>query len=279
MESLLLQLAHPGPHADRLIAWGALALAAALAPLLAWRLARQRADIRSISSSLREGTKAGGALPRLPEARTAPVRRLSADLVDWTYRHSHQIQWMKTWTQKRQAEWRFLHEQLALLLAPIPGERSDPPPPGAPASLVGQTPEPWTKGGGETLARAAREMEEALQQARALARAVRGMEESGKGSETAALRAALEGLTRSLAEGAQLLEDVQRRAEPAGGGLTGPQDGTATLRRVIALAEGVAEEHRKMEGDLAKLLEGFLPDAAVPDEGRASSALDAATST
>lgn len=277
MESLLLQLAHPGPDADRLIAWGALALAAALAPLLAWRLARQRADIRSISSSLREGTKAGGALPRLPEARTAPVRRLSADLADWAHRHSHQILWMKTWTQKRQAEWRLLHEQLALLPAPIPGERQNPP--GASAPLGGQAPEPWTKEGGETLARAAREMEEALQEARTLARAVRGMEESGKGSETAALRAALEGLTRSLAEGAQLLEDVQRRTEPAGGGLTGPQDGAATLRRMMALAEGVAAEHRKMEGDLAKLLEGFLPDAAVPDEGRTSSALDAATST
>ena len=112
----------------------------------------------------------------------------------------------------------------------------------------------------------------------ALARAVRGMEESGKGSETAALRAALEGLTRSLAEGAQLLEDVQRRTEPAGGGLTGPQDGAATLRRMMALAEGVAAEHRKMEGDLAKLLEGFLPDAAAA-EGKTSSALDAATST
>jgi hypothetical protein len=124
-------------------------------------------------------------------------------------------------------------------------------------------------------------MEEALQQACALARAVRTIERSGERSETAALRAALDGLIRSLAEGAQLLEDVQRRAEPGGGGLTGPQpqDGVATLRRAMALAEEVAEEHRKMEGDLAKLLEGFLPDATLPAEGKGTSDGDAAPST
>lgn len=261
MDSLLLQLArlgqfvHLGPHESRLLAWGILLLAAALCPLLAWRLVRQRADIRSISSSLREGTRAGGALPHIPQARTSPVRTLSAELVDWAHRHSHQIHWMRGWTQKRAAEWRSLREQLARLTPASPPEPAG-------RAAAGET--------GETLARAVREMEVALQAARTLARTVRGMAETDDGPQTAVLRAALEEITRSLAGGAQLLAEVQGRLEPDGDGSPWHQDGTEALERMMALAEEVAEEHRKMEGDLAKLLEGFLPGEASPAEERIS---------
>ena len=103
------------------------------------------------------------------------------------------------------------------------------------------------------------------------------MEGSGNRPETAALRPVLEGVSRSLSEAAQLLEEAQRRLEPAAGG-SAPLDGAEALRRMMALAEGVAEEHRKMEGDLAKLLESFLPEEALPREERASAALDPAAS-
>ncbi|OGL62065.1 MAG: hypothetical protein A3J27_07305 [Candidatus Tectomicrobia bacterium RIFCSPLOWO2_12_FULL_69_37] len=268
MESLFLQLAQPGPHQDRLIASGVLLLAAALAPCLAWRLARQRADIRALSSSFREGTKSGGALPHLPKARTAPVRRLAGELADWTRRHSHQIQWMKSWTQKRGAEWRSLRGQLTPLLAPAREQKRGLSSPGA-GGPAGDA--------AETLDRAARQMDETLQGVHALARRVREMEGSGNRPETAALRPVLEGVSRSLSEAAQLLEEAQRHLEPAAGG-SAPMDGAEALRRMMALAEGVAEEHRKMEGDLAKLLESFLPEEALPREERASAALDPAAS-
>jgi len=255
VDSLLLGLDRLGAHDARLIAWGVLAFAAILAPVLAWKLARQRADLRDMVSALREATKAGGTLPYIAGARTASARALPADLMAWARRHSHQIQWMRAWTQKQGQEWDSLHEQLSWLAQ----EHASGPGPG---------------GMEDTLARAAAAMEEALQAALVLTRSLKAGQESGAAAETLDLRDALGRMTRFLAEGAQLLDGAQRRLATGEDGAEWPLERASLIRRMRALASSAAEEHRKMEGDLAKLLEGFLPEEAPPGEESVSAVLD-----